>query len=147
MSTSQAPVAAGAGVKDGKDNGDVRINEDAPANAVGVVPKKKEPPPESPASIRIRVLVLASFWAIIIIVGLPIWWSTTTIYRANLPLDQMMDWADGRVGLLGIASRHLADTYRHVDLSSLYEYRYKQTLCRGTKPNIFSGQHKMRWII
>ncbi len=69
---------------------------DAPANAVSAY-KKKEPPPESPASIKLRSLVILSFWAIIIAVGVPIWWKTTTIYRASLPLDQMMDWADGRV--------------------------------------------------
>ncbi len=147
MSTSPAPVAEGAGVTDGKDDGDRGTSEDAPANAVDVVPKKKEPPPESPASIRIRVLVLASFWAIVIIVGLPIWWSTTNIYRANLPLDQMMDWADGRVGgPLGIASRHLANTPRHVDLSSPCGYRYKRIPCKGTRPSICCEQRNMRWM-
>ena len=77
---------------------DVSKEEDAPANAVLAAPKKKEPPPETSESIRLRAHVILSFWVIIILVGLPIWWWTTTIYRANLPLAQMMDWADGRVG-------------------------------------------------
>lgn len=73
------------------------MSEVVPANAVNVASKKKEPPAEKPEEIRIRSFVLLSFWAIIIFLGLPIWWRTTTIYRANLPLDQMMDWAEGRV--------------------------------------------------
>jgi len=72
-------------------------DEDAPANAVSVATEKKQPPPEKPEEIKLRFFVLLSFWALIVFLGLPIWWKTTTIYRANLPLDQMMDWADGRV--------------------------------------------------
>ena len=88
-----APLLAESRVEDGE----LVKGEDAPANAVSVTKAKKEPPPEKPQEIRMRSFVLLSFWAIIIFLGLPIWWRTTTIYRANLPLDQMMDWADGRV--------------------------------------------------
>lgn len=83
---------------------DRRVSEDStvkenapPANAVSAAPKKKEPPPESQESIRLRAYVIASFWAIVIFIGLPIWWRTTAIYRASLPVDEMMEWADGRV--------------------------------------------------
>jgi hypothetical protein len=97
MSTSsQAPADVAAGAE----SAEKTTVEDAPTNAVSAAYKKKEPPPESPESIRLRTWVIASFWAIIIVVGLPIWWRTTTIYRASLPLDQMMGWADGRVGAL-----------------------------------------------
>ena len=96
MSTP-AEVSIPAEPEDQTKDGNVTKVDDAPANAVSVVPQKKEPPPESAKSIRLRIWVILSFWAIIIIVGLPIWWRTTTIYRARLPLDQMMDWADGRV--------------------------------------------------
>jgi phosphatidylinositol glycan class S len=69
-----------------------------PSHAVEQAGKRKEPPPERPEGIRKRLLVIFSFWAIVLFLGLPIWWRTTTIYRARLPLDQMMDWAEGRVG-------------------------------------------------
>ena len=78
----------------------IKRQGDAPANALNVAEAKKEPPPEKPDQVRLRSFVLLSFWAIIIFLGLPIWWKTTTIYRADLPLDQMMDWADGRVRVL-----------------------------------------------
>lgn len=94
----KAPIASGA-VPETSAN-DVRKEEDAPGHAVLAAPKKKEPPPEKAESIRLRIYVILSFWAIIILVGLPIWWWTTSIYRANLPLAQMMDWADGRVPFL-----------------------------------------------
>ncbi len=79
------------GKKHGIDDGE------APAAAVSAIPKKKGPPPEKPENIRIRLYVIAAFWAIVLFIGLPIWWWTTAIYRADLPLDAMMDWADGRV--------------------------------------------------
>jgi len=81
-------------------DGTIGTNEDAPANAVEVASKRKEPPPEKPAEIRMRLQIFISFWAIILFLGLPIWWKTTAIYRASLPLDEMMDWAEGRVGYI-----------------------------------------------
>lgn len=59
---------------------------------------RKAPPPEKPSDVSRRSLVILSFWAIVLFLGLPIWWMTTTIYRANLPLSGMADWADGKVG-------------------------------------------------
>ncbi|KAL8843521.1 MAG: hypothetical protein Q9170_000025 [Blastenia crenularia] len=56
----------------------------------------KQPPPESGESIRVRQLVILSFWAVILFLGLPTWLWTTSIYRARLPLHEMMDWAEGR---------------------------------------------------
>ena len=58
---------------------------------------RKQPPPESATSIRIRGLVILSFWAVAIFFGLPTWYWTTSIYRARLPLEEMLDWADGKV--------------------------------------------------
>lgn len=58
---------------------------------------RKQPPPEKPADVRRRTWVILSFWLIVLCLGLPIWWQTTTIYRANLPLGEMLDWAEGRV--------------------------------------------------
>ncbi|KAB5578077.1 phosphatidylinositol-glycan biosynthesis class S protein [Coniochaeta sp. 2T2.1] len=57
---------------------------------------RKQPPPEKPADVRRRSWVILSFWLIVLCLGLPIWWQTTTIYRAKLPLDDMLDWAEGR---------------------------------------------------
>jgi hypothetical protein len=58
---------------------------------------KKRPPPESPESIQTRTLVIFSFWVIVITLGLPTWWWTTSIYRARLPFQEMLEWADGKV--------------------------------------------------
>lgn len=57
---------------------------------------QKQPPPESPKSIKTRGLVILSFWAVVVLLGLPVWLWTTSIYRANLPLQKMLDWADGK---------------------------------------------------
>lgn len=58
---------------------------------------KKEPPPEKASDSRRRTWVIASFWAIVVFLGLPIWWNSTSIYRANLPVEQMLEWSDGKV--------------------------------------------------
>ncbi|KAI9794290.1 MAG: GPI transamidase component [Piccolia ochrophora] len=63
---------------------------------VAVTKAKSQPPPERPENVRTRSLIILSFWAVVVLLGLPIWWKTTTIYRAKLPLQEMMDWADGR---------------------------------------------------
>ncbi|RYP62890.1 hypothetical protein DL771_009539 [Monosporascus sp. 5C6A] len=73
--------------------------EDTVATTTATIAPRKEPPPEKPADVRRRSLVVLSFWVIVILLGLPIWWKTTSIYRANLPLDEMMDWADGKLTL------------------------------------------------
>ncbi|KAI9893680.1 MAG: GPI transamidase component [Vezdaea aestivalis] len=57
---------------------------------------RKQPPLEPVRNVRIRSYVILSFWLVVILLGLPIWWMTTTIYRASLPLADMMEWADGR---------------------------------------------------
>ncbi|KAF4540775.1 GPI transamidase component pig [Lasiodiplodia theobromae] len=73
--------------------------KDAPP-PVDAVPIITPPPPESPQSITTRRLVILSFWAVAVLLGLPLWFKTTTIYRAHLPLQQMLDWADGKVRFL-----------------------------------------------
>jgi len=58
---------------------------------------KKQPPPEKASDVRRRSYIILSFWLIVLCLGLPIWWKTTTIYRADLPVQEMLDWADGKV--------------------------------------------------
>ena len=55
------------------------------------------PPPESHQSIWLRRAAIISFWAVVVLLGLPVWWTTTAIYRAELPLQDMTDWAEGKV--------------------------------------------------
>lgn len=56
------------------------------------------PPPEKPEAVQTRFKVIAAFWAVIVFLGFPIWWKTTSVYRARLPFQEMVDWADGKVG-------------------------------------------------
>ena len=97
MADSLQDEAMSASISGGSGTGMLK-DDAAPDNAVSAAPKKKEPPLESAESFRIRSLVICSFWAIVLFLGLPVWLRTTAIYRARLPLNQMMDWADGKVG-------------------------------------------------
>lgn len=100
---------------------------------------RKPPPPEKPSDIRRRRAVVLSFWLIVLLLGLPIWWKTTTIYRADLPVDEMMDWADGR------ACRPVFPLRIAIQASSLQEPEASHLL-RLTQHalddlNDFSGHH------
>lgn len=75
-------------------------------NTVEALTAKKEPPPEVSSSIRNRRWVILSFWLLAILLGLPTWWKTTTVYRATLPLEAMSNWADGKVWLCLIVSQN-----------------------------------------
>lgn len=68
-------------------------------------PVRKAPPPEKPSDVRRRSHIILSFWLIVLCLGLPIWWRTTTIYRADLPLQEMLDWSDGKVRTVTIHHR------------------------------------------
>ncbi|KAI4956223.1 hypothetical protein J4E91_000434 [Alternaria rosae] len=57
----------------------------------------KQPPPETKESLWLRRLSILSFWVVVVFLGLPIWLKTTAIYRAELPLQEMTDWAEGKV--------------------------------------------------
>lgn len=59
--------------------------------------ERKLPPPETKQSLWLRRAVIASFWVVVAFVGLPVWWKTTAIYRADLPLHDMTAWAQGQV--------------------------------------------------
>ncbi|ERF71633.1 hypothetical protein EPUS_00622 [Endocarpon pusillum Z07020] len=56
---------------------------------------KKQPPPEKPEAVWLRTKVILSFWAVVVFLGLPMWWQTTSIYRARLPIQQMLEWSEG----------------------------------------------------
>lgn len=69
------------------------LGDSAPAAA----PSPTLPPPEKRSAIRQRSYVVLSFWLVVLLLGVPFWWETTAIYRADLPLDSMLKWADGKV--------------------------------------------------
>lgn len=69
----------------------------------------KHPPPESPENIKTRGLVILSFWAVVVLLGLPVWLWTTSIYRASLPLQYMLDWADGKVHVIFSLCKSVAE--------------------------------------
>ncbi|KAI5458271.1 phosphatidylinositol-glycan biosynthesis class S protein [Mariannaea sp. PMI_226] len=99
----------------------------------------KLPPPEKPFDIKRRSLIVLSFWLIVLFLGLPIWWKTTSIYRANLPLDGMLQWAEGK------ACRPVFPLQISIKADALQE-NDAQNLVRLTQHvlddhNDFSGHH------
>ncbi|KAH6957943.1 phosphatidylinositol-glycan biosynthesis class S protein [Ilyonectria sp. MPI-CAGE-AT-0026] len=99
----------------------------------------KLPPPEKESDITRRSYIVLSFWLVVVFLGLPIWWKTTTIYRANLPLDGMLEWAEGK------ACRPVFPLQISIQADSLQESE-AQNLVRLTQHalddhNDFSGHH------
>lgn len=68
-----------------------------PISSANPTPDGKQPPLESSHHLWTRRSIIFSFWAIALILGLPLWITTTSVYRAALPLEQMTAWADGKV--------------------------------------------------
>lgn len=83
---------------DTMDNAVKDESEKSPFTAATAVKTPKSPPPESPRSRQIRRQVLASFWLVIVLLGIPLWWRTTAVYKASLPTQDMSKWAEGKVG-------------------------------------------------
>ena len=108
---------------------------------------KRRPPPEKEETLRIRTLIVLSFWAVIIFLGLPTWWKTTTIYRAKLPLSEMMDWADGRVGVYSLELSAASDQRRLADLSFLCRSRSTRHLLQSKMLLTFCASLSMRSMI
>ncbi|PYI05743.1 hypothetical protein BO78DRAFT_387400 [Aspergillus sclerotiicarbonarius CBS 121057] len=77
-----------------KNDAQTSLQTVSPDHAMTATPRL--PAPETPEAIRTRFKVIAAFWAVIIFLGFPIWWKTTSIYRARLPVPDMIDWADGK---------------------------------------------------
>lgn len=75
----------------------VRSEEQPSKKAASQENVAKSPPTETTKEMTTRRLVMLSFWAIVLLVGLPVWWKTTEVYRAGLPLSHMTDWAEGKV--------------------------------------------------
>ena len=74
------------------------------ANKPGIATAaKKQPPPEKLEAVWLRTKVILSFWAVVVFLGLPVWWQTTSIYRARLPIQEMLEWSEGTVMLLNVS--------------------------------------------
>ena len=93
--------------EEAEDDGDIekKINNTGRSKGRADEPRratdaKKQPPPEAPDAVWLRTKVILSFWAVIVFLGLPVWWQTTSIYRARLPIQEMLEWSRGTVWLL-----------------------------------------------
>ncbi|KAJ3333345.1 hypothetical protein HDU76_009148 [Blyttiomyces sp. JEL0837] len=58
---------------------------------------------------RVRISIVASIWTIIIL-AIPLWWKTTEVHRAPLPVDRIKAWRDSRVDTSSSSSTLPAST-------------------------------------
>lgn len=106
---------------------------------------QRVPPPEKPEAIWTRSKVIMAFWAVIFFLGFPIWWKTTSIYRARLPFQEMIDWADGKVGInqliagwIRIIANGYLSVYRAVVRFSHCRFKSPRRRCQTPKHSISS---------
>ncbi|KAJ5492538.1 hypothetical protein N7539_001284 [Penicillium diatomitis] len=123
---------------------------------------QRVPPPETPEAIQTRFRVIAAFWAVIIFLGFPIWWKTTSIYRAHLPIQEMTEWSEGKIcrpvfpleiqiaapALQMTESQHLVRTTQHAldDLNEFAAHHLRLKLANATDlsdngASMLSGQN------
>lgn len=69
-------------------------------SATQAPPKVQDAPPERPAAVWTRRMIIAAFWAVALFLGLPHWTWTTSIHRSTLPLESMNAWAEGKVRII-----------------------------------------------
>jgi hypothetical protein len=115
MASTQAPDAGSADLI-------IASSTDTPLDAVR---SQKQPPPESRESIWLRRLAILSFWIVVVFFGLPIWLKTTAVYRAELPLQEMTNWAEGKVRNASLSSSSLLTSRRYASQSSPCALRWK----------------------
>ena len=78
-------------------HGDVDDVKSTSADAVRVTSVAGQPPPETREEITTRRWIILTLWAMVALCGLPAWYATTTVPRADLPLEAMNLWAEGHV--------------------------------------------------
>ena len=89
------------------------------------VEARKKAPPETSESINLRTKIIVSFWVVILFFGLPTWLKTTEIYRASLPLENMLALSEGEV----LAPYHTFPSTLLIPSSSRYRsYLYRSGL-------------------
>lgn len=70
-----------------------------PDTSVIAAPEVASPSPERTSVVWTRRFIILAFWAVVATLGLPHWIWTTSIYRSDLPVEQMTNWSEGSVGL------------------------------------------------
>ncbi|KAJ8612466.1 hypothetical protein MRB53_037395 [Persea americana] len=88
-----------------------------PATAVA----RKLPPPEPAAAHWTRIYTIASFWLVVVLLGVPLWHKTTSIYRAELPLQLVREWAEGKVYRTLVQSWPVADSQQRCTPSYAFD--------------------------
>jgi phosphatidylinositol glycan class S len=86
-------------------------SQPAAEGLVHAVLATKQPPPESSRGLKTRRWIILCFWAIAGLLGLPVWYATTTVPRAALPLESMDAWASGQVCAFPLSPSPCHDIY------------------------------------
>ncbi len=99
----------------------------------------KEPSTLSFESPRTRALILTSY-LVVVVLALPLWWSTTSIERLSLPVSRVDALGDKEVGLvlMAILSLHLTDNKLHLPISVTVDATSPGTLSDDVAQNLRS---------
>ncbi|KAF2349861.1 Phosphatidylinositol-glycan biosynthesis class S protein [Trinorchestia longiramus] len=69
-----------------EEESDEELIPPTPTDEAGDIPVDNESTPESPAPLNVEgAWAAVGFAVVLVVVGLPVWWRTTTVYRAPLP--------------------------------------------------------------
>ncbi|KAI9755619.1 MAG: GPI transamidase component [Lichina confinis] len=150
-----ADIRSERGVDDAEATSKSSVDPFGPSTNAILASARKQPGPERPEDVRRRQWVILSFWVIVVFLGLPVWRWTTSIYRAKLPLQEMMEWADGKAcrmefplqiyieapSLQGQEAQHLVRLTQHAldDLNEFSQHHLRLQLSRARQATGVNG--------
>ncbi|XP_075148144.1 prolyl 3-hydroxylase sud1 isoform X2 [Haematobia irritans] len=101
--------------------------------------KRHDPTKEDAAEDKFRLYATIAFMTVVIIIGVPMWWKSTEVYRVNLPSSDIMELSDKplkikiRIGIFNVRNERasllineLREEYSNSDMWNL-EFLHKST--------------------
>ncbi|CAG8447671.1 28626_t:CDS:10 [Dentiscutata erythropus] len=88
-----------------------------------------------------RRLIIISFW-VIILIGLPLWWKTTEVYRAQLPFAEIEEWSKWEAFDLDFPTTfilHIADVKSDVNDYKIFSNMIENSIM--SKYNLINSTH------
>ncbi|XP_053617494.1 GPI transamidase component PIG-S isoform X2 [Plodia interpunctella] len=91
-----------------------------------------------------RMWASASFVGVLIIIGLPLWWKTTEVYRVSLPYDRINTFDSDALSVASELTVIAFDDTTAKEVAGLVEKSFEQQKVLNLAVNVVVAPHKLR---